>query len=384
MVMVHNKQSKHRPIVDGCRSNLKFCIVFNFVSKRCLSACACSDSDWFVVHYFTSVGDPDAVVSEDLTDELPLAGADVAADDLAVPDEDESGHLHDLHGPEELHAAVVLVAVHAREDGVVDHGPRQLQHGGVHLDAGPAVLEAHVQHDELALVAAVLVDERLHVLPRVQLHHRRVAVAVVEDVAREPLGADGLLLVHLLGALVEVEVGHLRDALPAEQLLGGLRLVVAQDQQEVHVAAGAAELHHGRVDLAAVLAVARRELHHHQPVLGGLERVVELLGAVHPDHALVLARRRLLGARQRRPRRGQHRRAPPAADLRLRGQEPDDLGEGRHGAAQAIGCRGPAGEGGQEGGGGGHLAGVLSLMLSAEDQRTREGRRKRGIGDGRG
>lgn len=149
------------------------------------------------------------------------------------------------------------------------------------------MLEPDVQHDELA-VALVVGDELLDILPRVELQDGGVAVSVVEDVADELVGADGLLLVDLLHALVEAEVRDLVDLLPGAEGAGGVGLV-AHHEEEVHVAAAAAQLYHERVDLAAVLAVARRVLHHHEAVLRLAEGLVKLVDVVDFLNPLVAA-----------------------------------------------------------------------------------------------
>jgi len=93
--------------------------------------------------------------------------------------------------------------------------------------------------------------------------------------------------VDLLPALVEAEVRHILHLLSLQELLC-LRRFVSHYEDEFHVAAAAAQLHHERVYLAALLAVAGRVFHHHQPLLGGLERGIELLDAVDSLNSLFL------------------------------------------------------------------------------------------------
>lgn len=159
---------------------------FFFLSKSNISSPNAGDGS-------LSVCDTDSLVSEDLPDELALAWADVPAADLAVADEEEGGNLHDVHVPEEPHAAVVLIPVHPGEHDRVGHLPRELDDGGVDLDTGAAVLQTHVEDDEL-VVGLVVLYQLLHVLPRVQLLHRRVAVPVVQHVPHQLVRSDRCMI----------------------------------------------------------------------------------------------------------------------------------------------------------------------------------------------
>ncbi|KAG1364250.1 putative ER membrane protein complex subunit 3 [Cocos nucifera] len=82
----------------------------------------------------------------------------------------------------------------------------------------------------------------LNILLAMELYHFEVVVAVVWYIADQLVGANALL-VDLLHALVEGKMGDLVDAFPSTKLAGLVRLVT-HDEEEVDVAARAAELHH--------------------------------------------------------------------------------------------------------------------------------------------
>ncbi|GER30464.1 histidine--tRNA ligase [Striga asiatica] len=216
--------------------------------------------------------DPYPLVPKNLPNQLALTRPDIAPAYLSIPNKQKRRHLHYLHIPQKLHTAVVLVPIHPRKHHRVRHRPRQLQHGRVHLHARPAVLEPHVQHNQLP-VRAVGRDQLLHVPAAVDLDHAGVPVPLVRPYR--------VLLVNFFHPFVEAEVGDAVDFFAGAEPAGLLGLV-SHHEKEVDVAAIAAEVDHKRVDLAAVVAVAGGVFHDYQAAAGQAEGRVEFVGAVDP------------------------------------------------------------------------------------------------------
>ncbi|KAK9023093.1 hypothetical protein V6N11_003324 [Hibiscus sabdariffa] len=138
-------------------------------------------------------------------------------------------HLDHVHVLEELHAAVVLITVHPGKDHRI-HLLRQLNHRWIHLDTRPAMFEPHVQNNQL-MVKFVVVDELLHVLPRVKLNHTRMTVAVVQRIAHQLVWLDPFFFMDFLHGLVEAKVRDFGDFTPLTKLPGLVQSVTHHEDE---------------------------------------------------------------------------------------------------------------------------------------------------------
>lgn len=72
------------------------------------------------------VGDPNSLISKNLTNKLSFTRAHIPSTYLPISNEQKRRHLHHVHILQKLHTAVILVTVHPGKHHRISHLPRQL------------------------------------------------------------------------------------------------------------------------------------------------------------------------------------------------------------------------------------------------------------------